>query len=92
MLESESELTVPAEVYWLVCVFCLTMSAGRKFGFMELLRCRWTSFQASSGPCLDIRKYSIILGADDAGPASFAVPSELEDSVSLDTNNGEGGP
>lgn len=33
-------------------------------------------------------------GADDAGPESasaVAVPSELEDSVSLEMNNGEGG-
>lgn len=31
------------------------------------------------------------LGAEDAGPASAGAPSELLDSVSLDTNNGDGG-
>ena len=59
---------------------------------MELRRERasWTSFHASSGPCLVNRWKSRMLGAEQAGPDSG--PPAFDDSVSEpETNKGDGG-
>jgi len=63
-------------------------------GFIELLLCRKVSCAAYSDPSRDMRKYSIILGAELAAVVASGLPrlEVWDDSVSeLETNKGERG-
>lgn len=87
--EGSPESAVDAWDSWRIISF------GRELGWTDDRRWRLTSRQASSGPSRVIRKNSIAVGAEHAGPLSTADSgaSVLDDESLLpEMKSGEGGP